>query len=110
MTLRLITFDLDHTLWDPTDALIAAEQAMFGWINEHSPVTASFYPPEKFHAYKKDLAAAYPELTGKVSEFRFQLLRRIFLQSGHDSDTARRMAQDAFAVLLSGTQYRLNLV
>ena len=96
MTFGLITFDLDHTLWDPTNALIAAERAMFNWISEHSPVTAEFYPPEKFHAYKQDLAAAYPELTGKVSEFRFQLLRRIFLQSGHDSDSARRMAQDAF--------------
>ena len=109
MTLRLITFDLDHTLWDPTDALIAAEQAMFGWINEHSPVTASFYPPEKFHAYKKDLAAAYPELTAKVSEFRFQLLRRIFLQSGHDSDTARRMAQDAFAAFYQARSTGLTL-
>ena len=95
MTFGLITFDLDHTLWDPTNALIAAERAMFNWISEHSPVTAEFYPPEKFHAYKKDLAAAYPELTGKVSEFRFQLLRRIFLQSGHDSDSARRKAQEA---------------
>lgn len=96
MSIRLLTFDLDHTLWDPTDALIAAERAMFDWIKTHSPVTASFYPPEKFHAYKRDLAAAYPDLIGRVSEFRYELLRRIFLQSGHNSEQAAKMAQAAF--------------
>ncbi|WP_369985609.1 HAD family hydrolase [Thalassolituus sp.] len=109
MTVRLLTFDLDHTLWDPTDALIAAERAMFDWIRTHSPVTADFYPPEKFHAYKKDLAAAYPDMTGRVSEFRYELLRRIFLQSGHNSEQARSMAKAAFDAFYQARSTGLDL-
>ncbi len=86
MPVRLITFDLDYTLWDATPALLAAEQAMHDWIATHSPVTASFYPPEKMREYRQWLAQSYPQLQGKVSELRYETLRRVFMQAGHDRE------------------------
>lgn len=96
MAIKLLTFDLDHTLWDPTPALVAAEQAMHQWVEDNSPVTARFYPPQAMREYKVQLAAAYPEFRDKVSELRLETLRRIFMQSGHDRDQARTMAAQAF--------------
>ena len=37
MTLRLITFDLDDTLWDAPPVLQAAEAALQRWLAEHAP-------------------------------------------------------------------------
>ena len=109
MPVKLITFDLDYTLWDPTASLIAAEEAMYAWIREHSPVTASFYPPEKMREYKNWLAASYPEMAGRVSELRTETLRRVFMQSGHDRDSARDMAAAAFAAFFQARSEGLEL-
>lgn len=46
--------------------------------------------------YRIQLAAAYPEFRDKLSELRFETLRRIFMQSGHDRDQSRAMAEQAF--------------
>jgi HAD superfamily hydrolase (TIGR01509 family) len=96
LAIKLLTFDLDHTLWDPTPALIAAEQAMHQWIAENSPATARFYPPEAIREYRNQLAEAYPEFRDKLSELRFDTLRRVFMQSGHHRDQAHSMATQAF--------------
>ncbi|MEK9713516.1 MAG: HAD family hydrolase [Thalassolituus sp.] len=109
MTIKLITLDLDHTIWNPTQALINAEHAVNDWISNNSPVTAEFYPPAKIREYKEQIVAAYPEFRHKVSELRFQVLRRVFLQSGHDSDTARAMASEAFDVFYQARSTGLEL-
>jgi len=82
---------------------------MHDWIKANSPVTASFYPPEKLNEYKKNVMASYPELRGRMSELRFQVLRRVFLQSGHDSDSARSMARDAFSAFYQARSTGLTL-
>lgn len=109
MPIRLITLDLDYTLWDATPALVAAENAMYQWIAAHSPETASFYPPEKMREYKNWVAASYPELSGKVSELRFETLRRVFMQSGHDRDHARELAKGAFNAFFNARSQGLEL-
>ena len=35
--IRVITFDLDNTLWDVEPALIRAEEAQQSWLLEHRP-------------------------------------------------------------------------
>ena len=98
MAIKLITLDLDHTLWDTDPVLNAAEAAVFEWIAEHSPATLSLYTPEKMAEYKAQLAASYPELRDKVSALRIQTLVRVFMQSGNDRQRAETMANEAFQV------------
>lgn len=98
MAIRLITLDLDHTLWDTDPVLVAAEAAMFRWISEHSPDTLSIYPPAKMAEYKNQIAASYPELRDKVSALRKATLMRVFLQTGNDRERAEAMAEEAFRV------------
>ncbi|MEC8443885.1 MAG: HAD family hydrolase [Pseudomonadota bacterium] len=109
MPVTLLSFDLDHTLWDPTASLINAEQAMLDWIATHSPVTADFYPADKLREYQQWVAQSYPELRGKVSELRFQTLRRVFLQSGHDSEQAVELARGAFGAFFTARSQGLEL-
>lgn len=71
---------------------------MYQWIEINSPSAAKFYPPPAMHEYRIQLAAAYPEFRDKLSELRIETLRRIFMQSGHDRDQARSMAEQAFDV------------
>lgn len=96
MAIKLLTFDLDHTLWDTDPVMIAAEQAMLDWIAEHSPQTLSIYNAATLREYKDQIATSYPELKAKVTALRIEVLYRVFLQTGYNSDKAREFAQSAF--------------
>ncbi len=37
MTLQLITFDLDDTLWDTAPVIVSAEAILREWLAEHAP-------------------------------------------------------------------------
>ncbi len=98
MAIKLITLDLDHTLWDTDPVLHAAEAAVIKWIAEYSPSTLSLYTPAQMAEYRAQIAESYPELRDKVSELRIQTLIRIFMQSGNDRQRAEAMAREAFQV------------
>lgn len=98
MSRGLITLDLDHTLWDTDPVLVAAEQAMYDWISEHSPGTAALFPPAALREYRQQIAASYPELKSKMTALRLATLTRVFMMGGHDRASAERLAADAFEV------------
>lgn len=98
MTIRLITFDLDHTLWDPHTTLIAAEQAMYQWLCQQVPQFASLYSYEALVEYRINLAKSRPQLAWQVSEMRKQVLRLVLLQSGVSETQIASLVEQAFAV------------
>ncbi|MDF1764181.1 MAG: HAD family hydrolase [Oleibacter sp.] len=98
MTIKLITLDLDDTLWNTRPALIAAETSMYQWIEENSPTTAAFYPPGKMREYMGQIALAYPQFAQKVTQLRQETLWRIFMQAGHQRDEAKALGKQAFDV------------
>jgi len=98
MAIKLITLDLDNTLWETDPVIISAEKACHDWIVTNVPQAAEFYTLEALRDYKNDIAECYPQLRHKVSELRLEVLRRVFLQAGISGDEGRRKAQQAFDV------------
>lgn len=103
MAIKLITLDLDNTLWETDPVIIKAEKACHDWIVENVPQAAEFYTMEALRQYKNDIAECYPQLRHKVSELRIEVLRRVFLQAGltrskDGIDQAREKALAAFDV------------
>jgi FMN phosphatase YigB (HAD superfamily) len=37
MSIKLITFDLDDTLWETAPAIVSAEAMLRDWLAEHAP-------------------------------------------------------------------------
>lgn len=98
MNIKLLTFDLDHTLWAPEQALAGAEQAMRAWLSQHYPQVTELYSAKEFLKYRLQLAANQPQLAVQVSAMRIEVLRMFFLQSGMDHEQALKVAKQAFAV------------
>ena len=44
--IKVITFDLDDTLWQATPVLIKAEQAVYQWLTNTQPASADHYSAE----------------------------------------------------------------
>ncbi len=68
--LKLITLDLDHTLWNPDAALQRAETASYQWLAEQAPKFAQAFTPEHFFALRKQVWEQTPALRYRVSEMR----------------------------------------
>lgn len=98
MSIRLITFDLDHTLWDPQKTLLDAEQQMYTWLCQQVPQLASLYSQQALVDYRIKIAKSRPSLAWQVSALRKRVLYLALLQVGLDKSQIGPLVEQAFAV------------
>ena len=104
MNIKVITFDLDNTLWDVEPALLKAEQAQQDWLCRHRPGTVEAYDHEALWEFKKSVWKRHPELVHHVSQIRIQTLYELQIAAGYSEPEARSGAEQAFAVFLEQRQ------
>jgi len=104
MPIRLITFDLDDTLWESRPVLLNAERAMLGWLSEQRPRLLQRFSPEQLRLFKNQIAEQNPELLHRVSALRREALRLAQLEAGYSPQEAEVGAQEAFAVFYQARQ------
>lgn len=106
--LRLVTFDLDDTLWDAAPVLQAAEAAQRAWLEAHRPRTAPWLEPERFNAFKRRIWQEHPTLRHDMSALRQRILFALQREAGYAEAAASQGAHAAFAVFYEHRQ-RVNL-
>ena len=99
--IKVITFDLDNTLWDVEPALVKAEQAQFRWLQEHYPRLTQRFSKREIRVHRMKFWKANPELAHQISELRIQSTRELLLISGYSETEAGAAAEQAFATFLS---------
>ncbi|MDG2460470.1 MAG: HAD family hydrolase [Luminiphilus sp.] len=101
-SIRLITFDLDDTLWDVRPALVAAERAQWSCLTARFPSLAlDALPREHLARVREDLIADRPELAHQISLFREVFIDRLLQQNGVSAEESAAAAREAFAAFLS---------
>jgi putative hydrolase of the HAD superfamily len=99
--IKVITFDLDNTLWDVEPALLRAERAQQDWLLAHRPGAVEAYDHDALWEFKKSVWQRHPQLLHHVSKMRIQMLYELQLAAGYASEEARSGAEQAFAVFLA---------
>ncbi|WP_313224864.1 HAD family hydrolase [Stutzerimonas nitrititolerans] len=99
MSIRLITFDLDDTLWDVRPVLHSAELTLREWLARHTPDLNDF-SVEALGAIRRTLLEAQPELRHRISELRRRILCHALEEAGYPRGEARELAEQAFQVFL----------
>jgi HAD superfamily hydrolase (TIGR01509 family) len=99
--IKVITFDLDNTLWDVDPVLLRAEAAQRDWLLEHRPGAIEHYDHDALWEFKKSVWKRHPELAHQISQIRVQLLYELQIHAGYAEAEARRGAEEAFAVFLA---------
>ena len=101
MAIKVITFDLDNTLWDVEPTLIRAEEVQRDWLLRHRPGAIEAYDHAALWEFKKAVWRRHPELLHHVSRMRIQMLFELQMAAGYPEREARSGAEQAFAVFLA---------
>jgi putative hydrolase of the HAD superfamily len=100
MTIKLITFDLDNTLWHTDPVIIRAEKILWAWIQTHCPAASKRFDPKSLQALKVKVAQNKPELRHKLSQLRLEFLYQVFIACDLSDVQARLLAEQAFSEFL----------
>lgn len=82
--IRLISFDLDDTLWPCRPVIMRAEQALYNWLLEQAPGLTAQHSLESMREHRTRFAEANPALAHDLTELRRQALRQLLSEYGYD--------------------------
>lgn len=101
MTLALICFDLDNTLW-PVDPVIArAEAETWRWLGERAPAVVTHTGVDDLRRQRTALLAARPEYIHNLSALRRDSMAAAIRAAGYGEPEAARLAQQALETFLA---------
>lgn len=92
--INTICFDLDDTLWDMQPVIRRAENALYGWFDEHCPRVTARYTPAQLLELRLTAARQFPELRHDLTALRYKVLHAVLTEA----DYSTTLADDAFAV------------
>ncbi|SFG58624.1 HAD family hydrolase [Pseudomonas sp. NFACC45] len=99
MTIELITFDLDDTLWDTAPVIASAEAILRQWLTDNAPNLGSV-PVEHLFTLREQVLREEPGLKHRISALRRRVLFRALQDAGYDQWQASELADEAFETFL----------
>ena len=100
--IKLITFDLDNTLWDVMPVIIQAEKTMRAWIEPRVENYAQQITSELMTELRNSAIEQNPNLVYNISDMRLLLLKQAFARCGLANAEAEQLAEQAFEVFMQG--------
>ena len=97
MTIELITFDLDDTLWVTAPVIISAEAAMHDWLAANAPKLGAL-DLEAYQALRQRVLSDEPQLKHRISALRRRVLFHALNDAGYEN--AAGMSDAAFEVFI----------
>jgi putative hydrolase of the HAD superfamily len=81
---KLITFDLDDTLWDIEAVVAEAERRLHAWFAVHHPAVAARYSAADLRRLRDEAPLRHPELAADMTALRRSSLIRALTSVGYD--------------------------
>jgi putative hydrolase of the HAD superfamily len=94
---RILSLDLDDTLWPVAPVIARAESELFEWLSHHHPAAVRNHGIESMRGLRARVAERFPERIHDLTFLRRQALAEQFAASGHDEE----LADEALAVFLA---------
>ena len=93
--IKVISFDLDDTLWNGDEVIIKAEWAMQEWMAKHAADISTQISHKEMRARKINFIKTNPHLSNKISHARQVFLSHLFSEFNYENP--EKMAQDCFS-------------
>ncbi len=106
---RVISLDLDDTLWPVAPTIEAAERALIAWLREQHPRAAAGQDVESMRALRAQAASDHPQLAHDFTFLRRHALARQFEAAGYAARDERDAAVDAAFEVFFAARNRVTL-
>ena len=93
--IKVISFDLDDTLWNGTDVILKAERAMQQWMAKHTQDISKNLSSKEMRDRKISFIKSNPHLHNKISHARQLFLAHLFSEFNYENP--EKMAEDCFS-------------
>ena len=92
--IRVITLDLDDTLWDVLPVILRAEAAVNAWLEEHYPRIPELWSREDVLGLRRRVAGEHADRAHDFTFLRKRVVSEMAVSAGYDPG----ISEDAFAV------------
>lgn len=106
--IKVLSFDLDDTLWDCAPVIEAAEEDLFNWFLTHTPEVVQRHEKNTVVRRRAEVVNEYPHLAYDMSMLRHKMIEVCLVDAGYPASKADE-AYDVFyqarshVVLYEGT-------
>jgi putative hydrolase of the HAD superfamily len=100
--IKLITLDLDNTLWPVEEVIRGAELAMRKWLATAVPGFNERYPFAALAPFREALVQEQPELAHDLSRLRLAVIGRALEAYGLKRRRAEAISVEAFKIFIHG--------
>ena len=98
--IRIVTFDLDDTLWDVAPVIEQANQTLYDWLRQHAPAFTQHYQLDDFSLLREQVLQINPEVAHSVTAIRLAVLRQGLSASGYQGQQLEELTTESFACFL----------
>lgn len=98
--IKLLSFDLDDTLWPCTPTILRAEEQLYQWLSEHVPVITRSYDIYQLRDKRRALLDEFPELAYDLTRLRI----KSFEELAEEFDLADDWIQPVFDIFYEARQ------
>lgn len=100
-SVKLLTFDLDNTLWDVWPVIARANTAVRRWLGESYPDLHEHYHDDAVATARELMLEEEPELALQPSRFRRTLMKKVLKDSGLSEQALEAVAGEGFDVFFN---------
>lgn len=94
---RLLTLDLDDTLWPCAPTIRRAESALYAWLERAAPRLTGACDQEVMRRHRRDLMVRRPRIAHDLTAVRLESLQDLLSAHGYETE----LATDAMALFLA---------
>ena len=108
-SIKLVTFDLDNTLWNVDKVIVRAETKMRNWMKEYAPESLAFYSSDHLAEIRHSILIKHPAKRFDLSFMRLAILQKVMSLGGLDEKTAKQKADEAFEVFFEASGNKFDI-
>ncbi len=95
---KVVSFDLDDTLWPLEQVILDAEQKQYDWIKSKASNITDELDKQQLANKRSEFLKLNPQLQGDVTAMRKHSLAALFSEYGYDEEAVENMVEDVFDV------------
>lgn len=96
MTIKLLTFDLDDTLWPNMATIQRTEESLYQWFAQHHPEITQQYSINELRQKRLKLAEQHQHIAHDLTALRKKSFRELSRELGYNPEQEQQFIQDAF--------------